>query len=132
LLRGLQARLQGDERASTRLLQEARGAWPAELRLHRALLAWQLSDRQEFEAVLRSVGGAALLRDEEDPLAALSDREKDVVALMAEGLSYAQIAKELYLSRSTVAFHLSNAYAKTGTGSRHELVQLIRRSLPQN
>jgi hypothetical protein len=36
------------------------------------------------------------------------------------------VARELYVTRSTVAFHLSNAYAKTGTTSRHELVQLVR------
>ena len=62
----------------------------------------------------------------QDPLAPLSDREREVTALLLEGLSYAQIAKELYVTRSTVAFHLSNAYAKTGTSSRHELVQLLR------
>ncbi len=56
----------------------------------------------------------------------LSDREAEVVALLVEGLSYAQIASELFLTRSTVAFHLSNAYAKTNTRSRHELVSLIR------
>jgi DNA-binding CsgD family transcriptional regulator len=67
-------------------------------------------------------GGAGL----DDPLAPLSDREREVVALLLEGLSYAQIAKELYITRSTVAFHLSNAYAETGTTSRHELVQLVR------
>lgn len=61
-----------------------------------------------------------------DPMTRLSDRERDVVSLLTEGLSYAQIARELYLSRSTVAFHLSNAYAKTNTGSRHELVALVR------
>lgn len=61
-----------------------------------------------------------------DPLAVLSDRERDVVTLLLEGLSYAQIAHELYVTRSTVAFHLSKAYAKTGTTSRHELVQLVR------
>jgi DNA-binding CsgD family transcriptional regulator len=61
-----------------------------------------------------------------DPLAPLSDREREVTALLLEGLSYAQIAKELYVTRSTVAFHLSNAYAKTGTSTRHELVQLLR------
>lgn len=61
-----------------------------------------------------------------DPLAALSGREREVVALLLEGLSYAQIATELYVTRSTVAFHLSKAYAKTGTRSRHELVALVR------
>ncbi|MGV9709606.1 LuxR C-terminal-related transcriptional regulator [Gordonia sp. NPDC003424] len=39
---------------------------------------------------------------------------------------YAQIANELYVTRSTVTFHLPNAYAKTNTTSRHEFVQLVR------
>jgi DNA-binding CsgD family transcriptional regulator len=51
-------------------------------------------------------------------------------AIRSSILSYAQIAKELYVTRSTVAFHLSNAYAyayaKTSTASRHEFVQLVR------
>lgn len=59
-------------------------------------------------------------------LAALSERERAVVALVAGGLSYAQIAKELYITRSTVGFHLSNCYAKTGTRTRHELADLAR------
>jgi len=90
--------------------------------------------RVEAEAALRALGAGAYaagllpaaVQAEADPLAALSDRERDVVALLLEGLSYAQIARELYVTRSTVAFHLSNAYAKTGTTSRHELVQLVR------
>jgi DNA-binding NarL/FixJ family response regulator len=60
-------------------------------------------------------------------LAALSEREREVVTLLTQGLSYAQIAKELYVSRSTIAFHLSNIYAKTATGSRHELTEFLRR-----
>ena len=91
--------------------------------------------RAEAEATLRGLGAsgyaARLLpasgdTPAADPLAALSDREREVVALLLEGLSYAQIARELYVTRSTVAFHLSNAYAKTGATSRHELVQLVR------
>jgi DNA-binding CsgD family transcriptional regulator len=145
-LEGLAADVRGDHRAAAELLCEARRAWPDSLRLHRWILLTQTADvlaasgdtrgagtlREDAAVILRAVGGAAWLPDEEDPLAQLSDREKDVVALVAEGLSYAQIANELYLSRSTVAFHLSNAYGKTGTSSRHELVQLIRRTSPQN
>jgi DNA-binding CsgD family transcriptional regulator len=66
----------------------------------------------------------------DDPLALLSDRERDVVGLLAQGMSYAQIARELYVSRSTVAFHLGNVYAKTDTTSRHELVELIHAHVP--
>lgn len=56
----------------------------------------------------------------------LSDREREVAALVLEGLTYAQIAKELFITRSTVSFHLSRIYAKTGTSSRHELIQAAR------
>jgi DNA-binding CsgD family transcriptional regulator len=58
----------------------------------------------------------------------LSDREREVATLVLEGLSYAQIANALFVTRSTVGFHLSNVYAKTGTSSRHELAQLLRPS----
>jgi DNA-binding CsgD family transcriptional regulator len=138
-LRGLAAIQRGDPVEAGTLLRDAHASWSPSLRIHRALLAADIATvtrssnpadaavyRAEHENILRLAGGAALLADHVDPLAVLTDREKDVVTLMAEGLSYAQIAKELYLSRSTVAFHLSNAYAKTGTSSRHELVQLLR------
>ena len=45
-----------------------------------------------------------------------------------EGLSYAQIANALFVTRSTAGFHLSNVYAKTSTSSRQELAQLLRPS----
>lgn len=61
-----------------------------------------------------------------DDLAALSEREQAVAILVAEGLSYAQVARELFVSTSTVSFHLSNIYAKTGVKSRHELSSLVR------
>jgi DNA-binding CsgD family transcriptional regulator len=77
-------------------------------------------------ALLPALASEEAVPAREDPLAALSDREREVAALLLEGLSYAQIAKELYVTRSTVAFHLSNAYAKTSTASRHEFVQLVR------
>lgn len=57
----------------------------------------------------------------------LSEREVDVCTLLVNGMSYVQIAKELFITRSTVAYHLGNVYAKTGVSSRHDLVDLIRR-----
>lgn len=56
-------------------------------------------------------------------LATLTDREREIATLLLEGLSYAQIGKELFITRSTVSFHLTRIYAKTGTTSRHELAQ---------
>ena len=74
------------------------------------------------------LAGTARARAGDDPLALLSDREREVAALLLENLSYVQIAKVLFVTRSTVGFHLSNAYAKTGTSSRHDLAQLLRPS----
>jgi DNA-binding CsgD family transcriptional regulator len=97
------------------------GAAETRTRAERALLALGAAPYASALLPAADHGPAA-----DDPLAPLSDREREVAALLLDGLSYAQIAKELFVTRSTVAFHLSNAYAKTGTSTRHELVRLVR------
>jgi DNA-binding NarL/FixJ family response regulator len=52
--------------------------------------------------------------------AGLSQRELEVLRLIAAGKSNAQIADELVLSVNTVIRHVSNVYAKTGAGNRAE------------
>ena len=54
----------------------------------------------------------------------LTDREREVLALMAEGMSNPEIAEELMVSRSTVKFHVSNILSKLGADSRTEAVAL--------
>ncbi len=61
-----------------------------------------------------------------DPFGALSERERDVADLVVRGLSYEQIARRLYITKSTVSFHLSKVYAKTNTRRRHDLVGLVQ------
>lgn len=56
----------------------------------------------------------------------LSDREKQVVALLVDGLSMAQVGRRLFISPSTVSFHLGRIYAKTGINSRHRLTAALR------
>jgi DNA-binding CsgD family transcriptional regulator len=56
----------------------------------------------------------------------MTARERDVLTLLLKGLSYAQISRELYITRSTVGYHLGNLYAKTGVSSRHQLTELAR------
>ncbi len=57
----------------------------------------------------------------------LTDRERDVLTLLAAGMSYAQIARDLFITQRTVGYHLSNIYGKAGVNSRHRLTELARR-----
>jgi NarL family two-component system response regulator LiaR len=53
----------------------------------------------------------------------LTQREREVLALMVNGSSNAQIAEQLVLSRSTVNFHVSNVLGKLGVSSRTQAVR---------
>lgn len=54
----------------------------------------------------------------------LTEREREVLALVAKGISNPQIAEELVLSIATVKFHLRSIRSKLGTASRTETVVL--------
>jgi len=54
----------------------------------------------------------------------LSARERDVLALMRQGLSNRAIAERLIISSSTVDFHVSNILGKLGVTTRTEAVAL--------
>ncbi len=51
---------------------------------------------------------------------ALSHRERQVLALVVDGLTNAQIAAKLFLSESTIKSHLSSVFSKLGVRSRRE------------
>jgi two-component system, NarL family, response regulator LiaR len=54
----------------------------------------------------------------------LTDREREILKLMIEGLSNNQIAARLVLSQSTAKFHVSNILSKLGAATRTEAVAL--------
>jgi DNA-binding NarL/FixJ family response regulator len=55
-------------------------------------------------------------------IASLTERERQVIALIAEGLKNRQIAERLFISHVTVTHHLSSIYGKLGVADRLELV----------
>jgi LuxR family maltose regulon positive regulatory protein len=57
---------------------------------------------------------------------ALSEREIEVLGLIASGLSNREIAQKLYLSNSTVKVHTYNIYRKLGVHSRTQAVAKAR------
>jgi DNA-binding NarL/FixJ family response regulator len=87
------------------------------------LLKDRVSDVADFLAALRRVaaGGTALdpevvaqllVRRKSDPAGRLTPREREVLALMAEGRSNGDIAKVLVVSDSAVAKHINSIFAK--------------------
>jgi NarL family two-component system response regulator LiaR len=58
----------------------------------------------------------------------LTEREREVLALMVEGLNNTQIAGRLGVSASTVKSHVSNILSKLGVASRTEAVALALRN----
>jgi two-component system, NarL family, response regulator LiaR len=58
----------------------------------------------------------------------LTEREREVLALMIEGLNNTQIAARLTVSPSTVKSHVSNILSKLGVASRTEAVSLALRN----
>jgi response regulator RpfG family c-di-GMP phosphodiesterase len=87
-------------------------------RLRDAARAGQL-DRQAVDAVLGAAGEAAKgARAARAWPAGLTDREVDVLRLLARGRSNREIARELHVSEATVHTHVINVYGKIALKSR--------------
>jgi DNA-binding NarL/FixJ family response regulator len=86
------------------------------------------------EAFLTNAAERSLIRDwmtsDDGPREALTPREQEVVKLIAEAHTNAQIADVLHLSEKTVESHRANVLRKLGMRDRVELVRYaIRRGL---
>lgn len=91
-----------------------------------------LASASRAEDLAQQCGGArtpALCRAVE-PLP-LTDREREIVMLLGDGLSTRAVADRLFLSVRTVESHIYKAMAKTGTGGRDELAALLPRARKQ-
>lgn len=57
----------------------------------------------------------------------MTEREKQICFLMAEGLTNKQIADRLYISEGTVKNYISNIYDKTGIHDRVKLIVELKK-----
>ncbi len=90
--------------------------------LDRALARDQLPD---VRAVLEGVR-AGQVPVEAAPVDPLTDRERLIVACLADGLTVTQIAARLFISPNTVKSHVRSAYRKLDATSRSEAVERAR------
>jgi DNA-binding CsgD family transcriptional regulator len=58
----------------------------------------------------------------------LTEREREIVALVVSGMTNAEVAGRLFVSSKTVEFHLGNIYAKLGLTGRRELREYVQSS----
>lgn len=111
------------------------------------LLKDRVADVDEFLAVVRRVAEGGSVLDPEvvsqlltrqrhgNPVDSLTDRESQVLSLMAEGRSNAGICAELYLSESAVTKHINSIFTKLGippTGSANRRVLAVLKYLAAN
>jgi two-component system response regulator DevR len=90
----------------------------------------RLTDDQWHEAIVQILDGRLLFPNEvvwkAQPKEVLTNREMEVLALVAQGMTNKEIATGLMISPHTVATHVSNILSKLRASSRHEAAQTWR------
>ena len=107
------------------------GGYQADLALARRDLgqdAWQLAWDQGAElsvpeAVAYARRGRGTRRRPASGFESLTPAEREVVALVVQGLTNPEVGDRLFISRRTVQHHLGHVYAKLGVRSRRELAR---------
>src|SRR5712691_11750171 len=79
-------------------------------------------DRSTMGGVLDEMTQAPEIDPEKAKIASLTDREREVIALIAEGLKNKQIGQRLFISETTVTHHLSSIFSKLDVSDRLELI----------
>jgi DNA-binding NarL/FixJ family response regulator len=102
------------EQAVDTLVKAIERVHAGETWLDPALVAHILADRSRAHG------------QDDDPaatgIAALTEREREVIALVGEGLKNRQIGERMSISETTVVHHLTSIFAKLGVANRLELV----------
>ena len=79
-----------------------------------------------FQEAVLEFAGAAAARSDDHAFSALSPREREVLALLSDGLDNGQIGERLSISEKTVRNHVSSVYDKLGVWTRAQAVVFAR------
>jgi DNA-binding NarL/FixJ family response regulator len=103
------------EHAIETVLKAIEKVYAGEAWLDRTMIATILRERARPET---SNGRSA----EASKIATLTERERQVISLIGEGLKNREIAERMYISEATVRHHLTSIFNKLGVADRLELV----------
>ncbi len=102
----------------------ASGFIHAAMRPEQIIRALEVAEEGEIAAPRELLG--YLIAEDPTGLNSLSARQREILELVVEGLTNAQIAERLYLTESTVKQHLRAAYKVLGVSSRTKAARLVR------
>jgi two-component system, NarL family, nitrate/nitrite response regulator NarL len=103
------------QKAADTVIRAIEKVYAGEVWLDRAMIASILNDRVNTSVTADQ--NVEALR-----IAKLTEREREVIRLIGEGIKNRQIAERMYISEATVRHHLTSVFAKLGVADRFELV----------
>jgi two-component system NarL family response regulator len=78
--------------------------------------------------ILQEFGRQASALEEKSRNAGLSDREREVLALIVQGLKYKEVAAKLFLSERTIKYHMGQILERLHLKNRAQAVEYARRA----
>ena len=113
--------LENTDRSGIPAIVVSGSAWPADVdkAFERRAIVGYLEKRDfDRQAFLRLVDRALAATPPAGPLAALTEREREVLELLGQGLSNREMAEALVISENTVKRHLKAIFAKLEVNNR--------------
>jgi DNA-binding NarL/FixJ family response regulator len=100
------------EHAADQLIKAIKKVYEGEVWIERSMMGSMI---QEFNK-------PAMVDPEITKIESLTDREREVIALIGEGLKNTQVGERLFISETTVTHHLSSVFSKLEVSDRLELI----------
>ncbi len=79
-------------------------------------------ERSMMGSMIQEINKPTQVNPEVTKIESLTDREREVIALIGEGLKNKQVGERLFISETTVTHHLSSVFSKLEVSDRLELI----------
>ncbi len=100
------------EHAAESLLKAIKKVYEGEVWIERSMMG----------SLLQNIEKPSVMDPEQAKIGSLTEREREVIGLVGEGLKNKQIGERLFISETTVTHHLSSVFSKLEVSDRLELI----------